>query len=241
MDVYMWKYHKNKCVLLLFWGSVLLLSCENKKVKACGSFMKQTSTEVNENEQEKHRSKTKHIGSVYFYYEADESAVVEKEHWEDEIIRLERTDDTMRGTFWVTSDEFASAREGYLPGFTVLDMQNLRLHSDSIFFLLDSHGCKFFSAPIGIDTDSDKEAKRQGCHKWLQESSFFADAIQYRGVILGDTLFLDETKNRWSRKFVRRSEKEVSQMDRTMDARLEVQNRSKSEGDGQEIYRPAWL
>lgn len=152
-------------------------------------------------------------------------SAVEKDHSEDEIIKLERTGDKLRGSFWVTSDEFVSGREGYLPGFTVLGMQNLVLAGDSISFLLDSHLHKFFSAPLCLDISSDKEAGRQGCHEWIQESEFFADSIQYRGVIRGDTLYLDETKNKWSRKFVRMNEDSIRRIDRSMPAEMEGQNR----------------
>lgn len=228
MDVYMWRYYKNKCVLLLFWGvSVLQLSCENKRVKVYASCPKQNLAVIHEAD----RREKPDAGCVFFYYEADESSASEKDHSEDEIIRLERTDDAVSGTFWVTSDEFVSAREGYLPGFTVLGMLNLELNGDSISFLLDSHGHKFFSAPVGLDISSEKEAESRGCHKWIQESEFFFDSIQYNGVIHGDTLYLDETKNRWSRKFVKMDKKAIRQIDRSMPAELEEQNRKNKVGN----------
>ena len=225
MDVYMWRYHKNKYVLFLLWGCILLLSCAKKRVRACDSCLNQALMDVGENEPKKEESKKCDTVSVFFYYEADEVSAVEKDHGEDEIIKLERTGDKLRGSFWVTSDEFVSGREGYLPGFTVLGMQNLVLAGDSISFLLDSHLHKFFSAPLCLDISSDKEAGRQGCHEWIQESEFFADSIQYRGVIRGDTLYLDETKNKWSRKFVRMNEDSIRRIDRSMPAEMEGQNR----------------
>ena len=98
-------------------------------------------------------------------------SAVEKDHSEDEIIKLERTGDKLRGSFWVTSDEFVSGREGYLPGFTVLGMQNLVLAGDSISFLLDSHLHKFFSAPLCLDISSDKEAGRDATNGYKSQSS----------------------------------------------------------------------
>jgi len=138
---------------------------------------------------------------------------------------LEWANGKLQGTFWVTSDEFDTAREGYYPGFTVLGMQNLTLRGDSIFFLLDSHKRKFFSGPIDIAVTSDEEAAKQGYHDWLQESSFFADSVNYKGVIADSILYLDETKHRWSRKFFRKSEKDIKHMERKMDAKLELENR----------------
>lgn len=219
----MLRYHKNKYVLFFLFGGVLLLSCENKRGKLCVCHKKYTTTEIRKNEHETDKIDT---DACFFYYEADEHAV-EKDHSEDEIIKLKRTGDSLIGTFWVTSDEFVSAREGYLPGFTVLGMQNLVLMGDSICFLLDSHGHKFFSAPLCLDLSSDKEAGRQGCYEWIQESEFFADSIQYSGLIYGDTLYMDETKNRWSRKFVKMGENAIRQIDRSMPAELEEENRKK--------------
>ncbi len=190
----------------------------------CASCLEHSQADTVQKDEHETRQESD-AGCDFFYYEADESAAAEKDHSEDEIIRLERTGDAVSGTFWVTSDEFVSAREGYLPGFTVLGMQNLVLRGDSICFLLDSHGHKFFSAPLGLGIDSDEEADRQGCHEWTQESEFFADSIQYKGCIRGDTLYLDETKNRWSRKFVRMNEDAIRQIDRSMPAELEKQNR----------------
>lgn len=161
----------------------------------------------------------------YYYFEASTN----KEHWEDEIIRIEQAGGRTKGTFWVTSDEFVSAREGYLPGFTVLDMQCLTICGDSISFLLDSHGCLFFSAPVDVSITSDKEAEEKGYHEWLQEPRMFADSIRYVGTIRGDTLFLDFldlTKTWWrNRKFVRIDEERMKRIDRRMDAELEMQNR----------------
>ena len=64
---------KNKYVSLLFGGSMLLFSCENRRIKACDSCQKDTLTESCENEQKAEKT---HEG-VFFYYEADEvSAIV---------------------------------------------------------------------------------------------------------------------------------------------------------------------
>lgn len=221
MGTYMLRHSNYKYVLFFLLGSVPLLSCENIRGKSYDYYQKDTLTGICKDE---HDSEKNDTGACFFYYEADEFAV-EKDHGEDEIIKLERIGDNLRGTFWVTSDEFVSAREGYLPGFTVLGMQNLVLMGDSISFLLDSHGHKFFSAPLCLDISSDKEAGRQGCHEWVQESEFFADSIQYKGCIRGDTLYLDETKNRWSRKFVKMDENAIRQIDRSMPVELEEENR----------------
>ena len=144
----MWRYHKNKYVLFLRCHSILLLSCAKKRVRACDSCLNQALMDVGENEPKKEESKKCDTVSVFFYYEADEVSAVEKDHSEDEIIKLERTGDKLRGSFWVTSDEFVSGREGYLPGFTVLGMQNLVLAGDSISFLLDSHVCFYYSSVL---------------------------------------------------------------------------------------------
>ena len=53
----MWRYHKNKYVLFLLWGCILLLSCAKKRVRACDSCLNQALMDVGENEPKKEESK----------------------------------------------------------------------------------------------------------------------------------------------------------------------------------------
>ena len=62
---------KNKYVSLLFWGSMLLFSCENRRIKACDSCQKDTLTESCENEQKVEKT---HESVFFFYYEVGRDA-----------------------------------------------------------------------------------------------------------------------------------------------------------------------
>lgn len=247
MDACIWRFLRSSRSLFLLCVCMCVVSCVKRQGKARvsdatdtalsdareeGSLSTQSEDDSLSTQSEDSSLSTQSEDSVkcdYYYFEADESASTNKEHWEDEIIRIEQAGGRTKGTFWVTSDEFVSAREGYLPGFTVLDMQCLTICGDSISFLLDSHGCLFFSAPVDVSITSDKEAEEKGYHEWLQEPRMFADSIRYVGTIRGDTLFLDFldlTKTWWrNRKFVRIDEERMKRIDRRMDAELEMQNR----------------
>lgn len=230
----MWRFLRSSWSVFVLCACVCVVSCVKRHGKACAHDASDTTlsdakekgfTVFQPRESSLSTQPRDSVKCDYYYFEEDSSASTNKMHWEDEIIRIEQTGGRVKGTFWVTSDEFASAREGYLPGFTVLEMQCLTICGDSISFLLDSYGCLFFSSPVDVSVGSDKEAEEKGYQEWLQSPKMFADSILYVGTISGDTLFLDETKNRWSRKFVRMDEEQVKRFDRKVDTELEEENR----------------
>lgn len=59
----MWRYHKNKYVLFLLWGCILLLSCAKKRVRACDSCLNQALMDVGENEPKKEENVTLSVSS----------------------------------------------------------------------------------------------------------------------------------------------------------------------------------
>ena len=101
----------------------------------------------------------------------------------DNMIELRYKGNSIEGYFWGNSDEFSEAREGYLPGFFVLKMKDVKVKNDSIFFVLDSNNESYFSNLIDISIHSSKEAIKKGYHLWLQNFSFFYDHIGYKGTI----------------------------------------------------------
>ena len=68
---------------------------------------------------------------------------------ENHFIVLDSTISPVRGWYYGTSDEFDSAREGYLPGFFVAKMSELAVTADRISFTLVRPGA-FFTAPVPL-------------------------------------------------------------------------------------------
>jgi hypothetical protein len=69
---------------------------------------------------------------------------------ENHIIVLETVGGVTRGWYYGTSDEFDTAREGYLPGFFVAPMLDLRLGATDISFTL-RRPVRFFTAPVPLE------------------------------------------------------------------------------------------
>ncbi len=69
---------------------------------------------------------------------------------ENHFIVLEGEGTQARGWYYATSDEFDSAREGYLPGFFVAEMADLVLSATSISFSL-TRPERFFAAPVPLE------------------------------------------------------------------------------------------
>lgn len=218
----MWRSIKGKTILLLVAVLMLEVSCRKSMTSETVS---QDSIVAFAPTTHHHLADEELEDTALFYYCTEGTQNEAQEHWEDEVMMIILHEGKLSGVFWTTSDEFVSAREGYLPGFTVLPMQHVTLHGDTLTFLLDSHGLQFFSAPIDVGVMSIREVTKQGYHEWAQRVNLPADTIHYRGLFRGDTLFLDETKNRWQRTFVRKSCEEVERICRDMDADLELQNR----------------
>lgn len=138
-------------------------------------------------------------------------------HQEDNVIELRFKDSVVvDGFFWGTSDEFYDAREGFYPGFSVWQMQDISMAGDTIGFMLDSRGVDYFSGPLALDVHTAMEAKREGCHLWRQFSfEYFQDTVRYQGRLMQDTLLLFKEKSKFpyyeEHRFVRKTEEEIMQ------------------------------
>ena len=157
---------------------------------------------------------------TYYYYQEGERPA-----FDDEIIGLFANGEQMGGYFWGTTDEFSTAREGYLPGFFVLKLQGVKIEGDSISFSLDSRNEKFFSNIIDISIRSSEEAKDRCYHPWNQSFSIFYDSIYVEGKIYPDSIILEPTVNRSdSRLFVKTSREKIAHLNRKMSDRDEKLN-----------------
>ncbi len=167
---------------------------------------------------------TESDSTVYYHYIDDSNP----NPMNDNIIELKYKDNTIEGYFWGNSDEFSVAREGYLPGFFILKMKDVKVNNDSIFFVLDSNNESYFSNPIDISIHSSKEAIKRGYHLWLQNFSFFYDRIGYKGTISHDTMMLlDKTKYPYLNihKFIRTSFDKIKKRNKRLSIKNEKNNR----------------
>lgn len=102
---------------------------------------------------------------------------------EDYMLQLTVRDGSIiDGYFWGTSDEFEGAREGYLPGFFVLRLQDIRNNDTGFTFVLNMENNKFFSGPVDVSIHSSEEALKHGYHIWRQDdySASFPRKINYK-------------------------------------------------------------
>lgn len=88
-------------------------------------------------------------------------------HDEDCYLKLYLEDGrVMKGLFWGTTDEFTDAREGFVCGFFVLPISQIRQKEDSLFFTLDARKEKFFTKAIPLDITKSQEAIKKKFQLW---------------------------------------------------------------------------
>lgn len=127
-----------------------------------------------------------HDQMSYYYYQACEEPSID-----DIVIALPASNSSTHGLFWGTSDEFCDAREGFLSGFCILELTDLRLCGDSISFILDSTDSPFFSKPVDTQIESSDQAVRNGYRTWRQMHEYFAAKVMLKGRISKDSLLLE--------------------------------------------------
>ena len=117
---------------------------------------------------------------------------------ENHYIVLDSPDGALRGWYYGTSDEFDTVREGYLPGFFVAELQELRVADDSIAFTL--HAPEMFTAPVPIEyRDAAEVVSRGDLSRW--EGPTLAKRRSYRGVMTaGEIVLRDERGTRLFRR-----------------------------------------
>lgn len=162
-------------------------------------------------------SETDSIVYYYCFYGGEYS-----HNGEEPIMELSYKDgQIVKGYFWGTSDEADVTREGFYPGYFVLEMEQIYHKADSMAFVLDTRKTKFFSGPIGVDIHSAEEAKKSGAHAWLQRDKIFQDSLAYGGKIQDGSIVVKQKnpENYWTqnggRKFVRITLDSLKKVDRS--------------------------
>lgn len=177
-------------------------------------------------------SETDSIVYYYCFYGGEYS-----HNGEEPIMELSYKDgQIVKGYFWGTSDEADVTREGFYPGYFVLEMEQIYHKADSMAFVLDTRKTKFFSGPIGVDIHSAEEAKESGAHAWLQRDKIFQDSLAYGGKIQDGSIVVKQKnpENYWTqnggRKFVRITLDSLKKVDRS--CRFEKNNRWSTWNEG---------
>lgn len=108
---------------------------------------------------------------------------------EDHYIVLDIIDEELVGRYYGTSDEFDEAREGYYPGFFVLDMQNLVIDRGHISFSLVLKENETFEFPVDIEYKSSSEISLESNPLWI--NSHMQGERTYEGTIEHDKITLN--------------------------------------------------
>jgi hypothetical protein len=107
---------------------------------------------------------------------------------ENHYIVLDSLEDGVRAWYYGTSDDFDSVREGYLPGFFVAEMENLRITDDSISFTLRPR--EMFTSPVPLEYRRAADAPAGTLERWTGPS--LAELRRYAGTRANDRLVLED-------------------------------------------------
>lgn len=163
--------------------------------------------------------------TAYYYYESDTL----KPSFDDVIIRIDQKGDSIKGWFYCNSDEFETGRGGYLPGFAVVEMLDLKISDSTITFYADPRGVTFLSRPFPLDYKSNAEAMAADTAKYKLWTNYSIaknfDTVHYAGYFFGDEIDLkgkDPTAP--CRQFLKTSEQEVRSRIGKVDYRFVPEN-----------------
>ncbi len=90
------------------------------------------------------------------------------------------------GRYYGTSDDFDEAREGYLPGFYVSKLLDLRFEDNKVTFMIDPDTKDMFTEKIALDIMDSEQALDEGYVNW--QSGIPIGDIQFEGTIGDDTI-----------------------------------------------------
>jgi hypothetical protein len=130
----------------------LLFGCTSKPSATEQKVISPPDTaEIEELKEETKPKKQLYLNGIYEYDYPHDT----KDMNENQYIAFKKDGDSVKGWYFGTSDEFDEAREGYLPGYFVSEIEDLTIKEDSIFFYIVTgfDNCYSTRFPIGyIDT-----------------------------------------------------------------------------------------
>ena len=153
---------------------VAFAACGNKKPSATG--MSETAA-ASDSIVSTAESAKETRDSVYYYWPEVNSG------FQYSVMELVlKGEKVLSGYFWGTTDEFEDVREGYYPGFMALPMEDIEQRGDTLNFVLDSNGHKFYSAPVSIYVHDPVKEHCDTLHAWLQKDNQWWDRVKYTAV-----------------------------------------------------------
>jgi hypothetical protein len=106
---------------------------------------------------------------------------------ENHYIVIETAELGVRGWYYGTSDEFDVAREGYLPGFFVAPMSDLRLDATQVTFTL-RRPTRFFSSPVPLEYRDAADVPEGRLVEWSVPLP--TETVRYSGSITAGAISL---------------------------------------------------
>ncbi|MBP6935273.1 MAG: hypothetical protein KBB61_06890 [Paludibacteraceae bacterium] len=122
---------------------------------------------------------------------------------ENHFIVLTKSKDKLTGLYYGTSDEFDEAREGYLPGFFVSPMDDLKINGDTISFVLNTNNSDFLTKTVDLKIQSTKEAIGSGYKNW--DNKISTNPKTYVGLIKDfETIFFKGEQDFMNKTFTKK-------------------------------------
>lgn len=149
----------------------------------------------------------------YYYFCGNNDGKVS---FDDMIITVVKNNNSTKCYIHGNTDEFDSTREGFLPGFFVLEAKDFTINANRISFKINSNGYFFTNVPIDIFINNYSSEYPFGYKAWIQLSNLFWKEIEYSGEFTQYGICLRSTNDFDSRYFVKKDVKFISQYNKNL-------------------------
>ena len=123
-------------------------------------------------------SKPKDFFEIYEYIYPYNTRFTNENHY----IVLKKIKGKFYGWYYGTTDEFDEVREGYLAGYFVKEMTDLKISKNIITFILIVSDEECYTEPISIKYKSEKEFPKNKYKKW-KVGGFNFEPKKYNGIM----------------------------------------------------------